>query len=67
MADDKEPPPVRKNCTLAAATVRYLEKLKRRGTHGSSVPKVMTHLIEEGVRQAIRDGFIKQDDDEAAG
>jgi hypothetical protein len=45
-------------------TVRYLEALKKKGTHGSDVAGVMTRLIEEGVRQAIREGFIQQMEDE---
>ena len=54
-ADGKRP---RKTCTLSPRTIRYLEKLAEVGTHGSKVALVMTRLIEEGVRQAIRDGFI---------
>lgn len=65
MAD--EPATERKPCTLSLVTIRYLELLVKKGTHGTSVPKVMTTLIEQGVRQAIREGFIKQfDDDDAA-
>jgi hypothetical protein len=64
MADDAEPEPKtdRKCCTLGMATIRYLELLAKKGTHGRRVPKVMTALIEEGVRQAIREGFIKATD-----
>ena len=43
------------------ATIRYLEKLSRTGTHGTSVPDVMTSLIEEGVRKAILDEFISKE------
>jgi hypothetical protein len=52
-------------CTLQAMTIRYLEALSKRGTHGKGVSKVMTALIEEGIRQAIRDKFIQHltDDD----
>ncbi len=50
----------RKACTLSVVTVRYLEALMKTGTHGTSVSKVMTTLIEQGVRQAIREGFIRQ-------
>lgn len=64
MADEAEPEPKteRRACTLSVATLGYLEKLAKRGTHGSSVPKVMTSLIEEGIRQAIRERFISADD-----
>ena len=55
-----EPSTDRKSCTLSRVTIRYLDALSRKGTHGTSVPKVMTALIEEGVRRAIREGFIKQ-------
>jgi hypothetical protein len=49
---------VRKNVTLAAATVAYLERLASRGTHGSDVVSVIRTMVEEGVRTAIRDGFL---------
>jgi hypothetical protein len=64
--DDKsESNTERKQCTLSLATIRYLEKLAKKGTHGTSVPKVMTSLIEEGIRQAIKDRFIKHEDDDS--
>ena len=44
--------------TLALATIAYLEKLVRQGTHGTSVPGVARTLIEEGVRNAIKDGLL---------
>jgi len=50
---------VRKYCTLSPPTIRYLEQLVKRGTHGTSVPRVMSSIIEEGVRKAIKDGFIR--------
>jgi hypothetical protein len=62
MAD--EPKTDRKACTLAVATIRYLERLSKKGTHGTSVPKVMTTLIEDGVRRAIESGYIKLEEDE---
>jgi hypothetical protein len=49
---------VRKNVTLSAATVSYLEELAAKGTHGSDVVAVIRTMVEEGVRGAIRDGFI---------
>lgn len=67
MADDTEEPEEdgkepggKKSCTLSPTTVRYLEKLKEVGTHGTTVSAVMARLIEEGVRRAIRQGFIQK-------
>nr|NUR37550.1 hypothetical protein [Sphingomonas sp.] len=51
---------VRKNVTLSAATVQYLEELARAGTHGSDVVAVIRTLVEQGVRQAIRDGDLQR-------
>jgi len=48
----------RKTVTLSEATVCYLEELAKGGTHGSDVPAVMRTLIEEGVRNAIREEWI---------
>jgi len=44
---------------LDVATIKYLEALAGKGTHGSSVPAVGRKLIEEGVKIAIKEGFIK--------
>ena len=44
---------------LDVETIRYLEDLAGKGTHGSSVPAVGRKLIEEGIRTAIKEGFIK--------
>lgn len=52
---------VRKNVTLSKATIRYLEKLATSGTHGSDVVDVIRTLVEDGVRSAIKDGFIQRD------
>ncbi|HEX8366515.1 MAG TPA: hypothetical protein VF603_14635 [Allosphingosinicella sp.] len=49
---------VRKNVTLSAATVAYLEQLASGGTHGSDVVAVIRTMVEEGVRTAIREGFL---------
>jgi hypothetical protein len=54
----------RKTCTLAVLTIRRLERLAKRATHGTSVPKIMTNFIEAGVRQAINEGYLRPDDDE---
>jgi hypothetical protein len=50
----------RKPITLAVATWEYLDRLSKLGTHGTSVPDVAKTLIEDGIRQAIKDGFLKQ-------
>jgi hypothetical protein len=50
----------RRPVTLAVATWEYLEQLSKLGTHGTSVPDVAKTLIEEGIRQAIKDGFLKK-------
>ncbi|MFL9825199.1 hypothetical protein [Rhodoplanes sp. SY1] len=44
--------------TLSLATIGYLERLVRQGTHGTSVPGVARTLIEEGIRNAIKDGLL---------
>jgi hypothetical protein len=44
---------------LDVETVKYLEDLAGKGTHGPSVPKVGRRLIEDGIRTAIKEGFIK--------
>ena len=46
--------------TLAVATWEYLEQLSKLGTHGTSVPDVAKTLIEDGIRQAIKDGFLRR-------
>jgi len=43
-------------------TIEGLERLK--GTHGTTVAGVMTSLIESGVRQAMRDGFLPKPENE---
>jgi hypothetical protein len=48
----------RKAITLAIVTWEYLDDLSTRGTHGTTVADVAKSLIEEGVRKAIKDGFL---------
>lgn len=50
----------RRPITLAVATWEFLDQLSKLGTHGTSIPDVAKTLIEEGVRLAIKDGFIRQ-------
>ena len=57
MAQGKTPT-IRKNVTFSQATIDYLEDLAKHGTHGSDVPDVIRTLVEEGVRNAIKEQFI---------
>jgi hypothetical protein len=52
-----------RTCSLAVLTIRRLERLARRATHGTSVPKIMANFIEAGVRQAINEGYLRQEDE----
>ncbi len=45
--------------TLTVETIKYLEELVKRGTHGTTVPGVARTLVEEGVRLAIERRFIQ--------
>ena len=47
---------------MSASTWRRLEKLAGTGYWGSKASQVMTSLVEAGVRQAIKDGFLKPED-----
>ena len=58
MAKEKSPTE-RFQTMLDVETIRYLEDLAGKGTHGPSVPKVGRRLIEDGIRIAIKEGFIK--------
>jgi len=62
MAEGKTPTR-RKTITLAETTVDYLAALAKLGTHGSNINAVARTLIEEGVRQAIRENFLRLNDD----
>ena len=50
----------RRPITLAVVTWGYLDQLSKLGTHGTSVTDVAKTLIEDGIRQEIKDGFLKQ-------
>jgi hypothetical protein len=66
IADDSAGPDTdRRKCTLSLVTIRYLEALSKKGTHGRGISGVMTTLIEQGVRQAIEKGYIKLIEDTA--
>ncbi|MBL6928798.1 MAG: hypothetical protein ISR44_06455 [Rhodospirillales bacterium] len=60
--DGEEEQNVRRYCTLSLKTLERIRKLRRRETHGTSVPKIMTSMIEAGVRQAHKDGYLTDDD-----
>ena len=47
---------------LAMKTVAYLTLLAEKGTHGTSVPDAAKALIEQGIRQAIKDEFLTPED-----
>ncbi|MGH7048468.1 MAG: hypothetical protein ACREE2_18990 [Stellaceae bacterium] len=65
MADesDDKAETVKKSCTLAVLTLRRLERLARRATHGPTAAAVMTNFIEAGIRDAIEKGYIRLEDD----
>jgi hypothetical protein len=49
----------RRSITLANATWDYLEELAKLGTHGTSATGVAATLVEIGVREAIKEGYLK--------
>ena len=63
MAEGKAPTR-RKTITLSVATIKYLEELATKGTHGSDIAGVARTLVEEGIRIAIKERFIAIRDDE---
>jgi hypothetical protein len=62
-SDGKAPETTKKSCTLSVLTLRRLERLARRATHGPTASAVMTYFIEAGVRDAIERGYIRLEDD----
>ena len=60
--EEEEEPNVRRYCTLSVKTVDRLRKLKKKSTHGTSVPKIMTAMIETGVREAHKAGYLTDED-----
>jgi hypothetical protein len=54
--------------TLARATRLYLEDLAKSGTHGNRATEVAKTFIEQGIRDAIQQGFLKirNSDDESS-
>jgi hypothetical protein len=47
---------------LSLKTHAFLAVLVEKGTHGTSIPDVAKTLIEQGIRQAIREGFLDAED-----
>lgn len=47
---------------LATKTHDFLAALAAKGTHGASATDVAKTLIEDGIRTAIKDGFVSQTD-----
>jgi len=50
---------VRKTITLTRISVKYLETLAKKGTHGSDWSGIATNFVENGIREAIKDGFME--------
>ena len=49
----------RLSVTLALPTLSYLADLAQVGIHGTSVTDVAKSLIEQGIRDAIKQNFLK--------
>jgi hypothetical protein len=47
---------------LSLKTHAFLAVLVEKGTYGTSIPDVAKTLIEQGIRRAIREGFLDADD-----
>jgi hypothetical protein len=47
---------------LALKTFAFLEILSGKGTHGTTIPDAARTLIEQGIRRAIREGFLTTED-----
>lgn len=57
--EDDSSDAVRKTCTLSGITYKRLEQLAVTGLWGTRPTQVMTALIEAGIRNAIKDGLLK--------
>jgi hypothetical protein len=44
---------------LDPITIRYLDQLAKKGTHGTTASECARTFIEEGVRNAIGRGFLR--------
>lgn len=47
---------------LSLKTLAFLEILSGKGTHGTTIPDAAKTLIEQGIRRAIREGFLTADE-----
>ncbi len=54
---------VRKTFTISKKALRYLDRLAELGIHGSEWSGVARNFVEQGIQQAIKDGFITLDDE----
>jgi hypothetical protein len=59
---EKEPPGIRFQTTLSVEMTNWLKALARARVYGRTEPAVGRALIEAGIRQAIKDGFITKED-----
>jgi hypothetical protein len=62
--DDEKPDTIKKSCTIARLTLKRLQRLAKRHTHGTTPSAVMVTFIEAGMREAIEKGYIRTEDDE---
>lgn len=62
--DDDRSDTTKKSVTITILTLKRLERLARRQTHGATAAAVMTNFIESGVRDAIERGYISLEDSE---
>ena len=56
----KDSPTKRLQLSLSHETRRHLETLAKTGMFGRLETEVAKALIEEGIRQAFKDGFFKK-------
>ncbi|MGH6956119.1 MAG: hypothetical protein ACREEW_05585 [Caulobacteraceae bacterium] len=49
--------------TFSLLTLQRLDRLVAKGSHGGGRQEVIRHLVERGVREAMKDGFIPMEDD----
>lgn len=57
-----QPETYRMQLVVALKTYGYLELLAKKGTHGTNANDVAKSLIEQGIGQSIKDGFLTADD-----
>jgi hypothetical protein len=48
--------------TFSSNTLKFLDALCSRGTHGAKVNDVIRTLVEEGIRKAIADRILSVED-----